>query len=95
MTTAKTELLTGEQTKEQIREKVVLILHEELNWVREGDRIVKDLGVNSRDMSRIVRRCEAVFGLTIPGVQAEGLLTVGDMVECVERVVRSLPVASL
>ena len=70
--------------------RVIKVLKEELVY-DAGDeggtianletRLVSDLGADSLDMMEIVMGIESEFNVCIPNVDAEGFVTLGDIVE--------------
>ena len=55
-----------------------------LSRVADQARLIDDLGADSLDMVKIVMGIEEEFGVEIPNVAAEQLVTVGDYISYVE-----------
>ena len=74
--------------------RVIKVLKEELVY-DAGDeggtiakletRLVSDLGADSLDMMEIVMGIESEFNVCIPNVDAEGFVTLGDIVEYISK----------
>ncbi len=76
-------------SKEEIREKVVKIVSEQMG-VDEGEitddtSFVNDLNADSLDTVELVMEFEDQFELSIPDEEAEKIQTVGDAVEYIHK----------
>ena len=73
-------------------EKIKEMLAEALNLPAEkvtGDaKIVEDLGADSLDVVELLSRLEDEYGITIPDEDVEDLLTVGDVVNEIEKLTK-------
>ena len=57
--------------------------------IQEGHSLGADLGCDSLDFVEIVTSAEEHFGVTVPEEDAEKARTVGDIVDCVVRLLSS------
>lgn len=48
---------------------------------------IRDLGLNSYDFMNIIAVCEEEFSISIPDREIYGLITVGDIVQYLERAI--------
>ena len=69
-------------------EKVVNLLVEELqinrNDIQKDSELSGDLGINSIELADLVMMCEDKFGIEISEDDANGFVTVGDVVNYLE-----------
>ena len=75
----------------QVEQGVLAILGEfvdDAGAVASDDRL-RDLGIDSLDLTEIVSRIDDDFGLTIPGGELGRMRTVSDLVDIVSAAVRS------
>ena len=70
-------------TRDEIREKLVALIQEQLTATNIEDNMsfTKDLGADSLDVVDLVINIEEAFGLDIPDEDAEGIQTVGDVID--------------
>ena len=72
-----------------IKEKVVDLIVNQIGAKKESialdSKIVEDLGADSLDVVEMTMGLEEEFGLEIPDDAVEGLVTVGDIVEYIEK----------
>ena len=70
--------------KDKIKEEVINIIVEILcvdkSEIKEEMNLTKDLGADSLDAVEVIMRCEKVFDIAIPDIDAEKVLTIGDMI---------------
>ena len=75
-------------TRDEIRDKVIDIVAEQLEkpreQVREDASLTDDLGADSLDLAEIVMEFEDEFDLSIPEDQT-GLKTVGDTIDYIDK----------
>ena len=73
-------------------EKIQNMLAEALNIsvdkVTADAKIVEDLGADSLDVVELLSRLEDEYGITIPDEDVEDLLTVGDVVNEIEKLTK-------
>ena len=71
-------------------EKIKQLLVDELSVnpddVTPEAELVSDLGINSIELAEIVMECETQFNITIDDVDLHTFVTVGDVVNYLERV---------
>jgi acyl carrier protein len=79
---------TGVATQQNIREKVLDIICEQLGTSRDKvtdqTSFINDLGADSLDTVELVMEFEDEFDLNIPDEDAEKIQTVGDAVKYIE-----------
>ncbi|MBR6546351.1 MAG: acyl carrier protein [Clostridia bacterium] len=70
-------------------EKVKALLIEELSIKAEditpSAELSSDLGINSLDLADLILQCEERFGIVIDDEDVHTLITVGDIVEYLEK----------
>lgn len=71
-------------TLDKIKELLANQLNIEVNKINEDSKVVEDLGADSLDMIEMLMTLEEEFGLSISDEKAEGLKTVGDIVNFIE-----------
>ncbi|MBI3319757.1 MAG: acyl carrier protein [Candidatus Omnitrophica bacterium] len=73
----------------QIAEKVRQIVAQQLkvkdDEVKREAHFIEDLGADSLDTVELVMAIEEEFGIEIPDEDAEHILTVGKLVDCLEQ----------
>ena len=71
-------------------EKVCKMLAEQLNLDADGIRpeqeVVKDLGADSLDVVELMMALEDEYGITLPEGEIEGVKTVQDIVDMMNRI---------
>lgn len=71
-------------------EKVCKMLAEQLGIsaesIRPEQEVVKDLGADSLDVVELLMSLEDEYGITLPESEIEGVKTVQDIVDMMERV---------
>lgn len=73
---------------EKIREMLAEALNLPAEKVTAESKIVEDLGADSLDVVELLSRLEDEYGITIPDEDVEGLLTVGDVVNEIEKLTK-------
>jgi len=72
-----------------VKDKVIDIVVKQLNVSKEKvdaeSKIIDDLGADSLDVVELTMAVEDEFGVTIPDQEAEKLITVGDVIQHVEK----------
>ena len=72
-------------------DKVLDILSEQLSLDRESisteSKIIDDLGADSLDVVELIMALEEEFGIEVPEVEAEKIVSVGDVVEYIKSVI--------
>jgi len=75
-----------------MNEKLIKIIADQLgadpDAVRPEARLVEDLGADSLDMVELIMAVEEEFGIEVPDEDAEGLATVGQIADYLERRMR-------
>ena len=73
-------------------EKIQAILAEALNLPLEkitpDAKIVEDLGADSLDLVELLSQLEDEYGIVIPDEEVENLLTVANVAECLEKLMK-------
>ncbi len=73
-------------------EKVAKMLSEQLNVpvdsITPQSEVVKDLGADSLDVVELMMALEDDYGITLPENEVEGLKTVQDIVDMLNKIVK-------
>ncbi len=73
-------------------EKVCNMLAQQLNVpvesIKPESEVVKDLGADSLDVVELMMALEDEYGITLPEVEVEGVKTVQDIVEMMDRITK-------
>ncbi len=73
-------------------EKVCKMLSEQLNVpvdsIKPESEVVKDLGADSLDVVELMMSLEDDYGITLPENEVEGLKTVQDIVDMMNKIVK-------
>ena len=69
----------------KVKKIIVEILGAEKSDVVDTTRFVKDLGADSLDFVELVMEVEDQFAIEIPDGEAEKLVKVGDLIQCVKK----------
>lgn len=73
-------------------EKVCKMLSEQLNVpaedIKPESEVVKDLGADSLDVVELMMALEDEHGITLPESEVEGVKTVQDIVDMMNRIVK-------
>mgnify|MGYP003303004398 CR=1 FL=1 len=73
---------------EKIKEMLAEALNLPAEKVTAESKIVEDLGADSLDVVELLSRLEDEYGITIPDEDVESLLTVGDVVNELEKLTK-------
>lgn len=73
---------------EKIKEMLAEALNLPAEKVTAESKIVEDLGADSLDVVELLSRLEDEYGITIPDEDVEELLTVGDVVNEIEKLTK-------
>ena len=73
---------------EKIKEMLAEALNLPAEKVTADAKIVEDLGADSLDVVELLSRLEDEYGITIPDEDVEDLLTVGDVVNEIEKLTK-------
>ena len=73
---------------EKIKEMLAEALNLPAEKVTADSKIVEDLGADSLDVVELLSRLEDEYGITIPDEDVEELLTVGDVVNEIEKLTK-------
>ncbi len=73
---------------EKIKEMLAEALNLPAEKVTAESKIVEDLGADSLDVVELLSRLEDEYGITIPDEDVEQLLTVGDVVNEIEKLTK-------
>ena len=73
---------------EKIKEMLAEALNLPAEKVTAESKIVEDLGADSLDVVELLSRLEDEYGITIPDEDVEDLLTVGDVVNEIEKLTK-------
>lgn len=74
-----------ENTAETIRQIIVQKLDVAAEQISLDAKLKEDLGMDSLDAVELIMEVENAFHITIPDEEAEGLRTVGDVIQTVEQ----------
>ena len=74
-------------TYEKLQEIIADVLNVDPNEVTMETTFADDLGADSLDLYQIILGVEDAFDIEIPQEEAEKIVTVGDAVELIQRVV--------
>ena len=72
---------------EKLQQIIAEVLNVDASEVMPGTTFTDDLGADSLDLYQIILGVEDAFDLEIPQEEAEKIVTVGDAVELIQRVV--------
>ena len=72
---------------EKLQQIIAEVLNVDASEVMPGTTFTDDLGADSLDMYQIILGVEDAFDIEIPQEEAEKIVTVGDAVELIQRVV--------
>ena len=72
---------------EKLQQIIAEVLNVEAAEVMPGTTFTDDLGADSLDLYQIILGVEDAFDIEIPQEEAEKIVTVGDAVELIQRVV--------
>lgn len=72
---------------EKIQQIIAEVLNVDASEVMPGTTFTDDLGADSLDLYQIILGVEDAFDIEIPQEEAEKIVTVGDAVELIQRVV--------
>lgn len=72
---------------EKLQQIIVEVLNVDASEVMPGTTFTDDLGADSLDLYQIILGVEDAFDIEIPQEEAEKIVTVGDAVELIQRVV--------
>ena len=72
---------------ETLQQIIAEVLNVDASEVMPGTTFTDDLGADSLDLYQIILGVEDAFDIEIPQEEAEKIVTVGDAVELIQRVV--------
>ena len=72
---------------EKLQQIIAEVLNVDASEVMPGTTFTDDLGADSLDLYQIILGVEDAFDIEIPQEEAEKIVTVGDAVELIRRVV--------
>ena len=72
---------------EKLQQIIAEVLNVDTSEVMPGTTFTDDLGADSLDLYQIILGVEDAFDIEIPQEEAEKIVTVGDAVELIQRVV--------
>ena len=72
---------------EKLQQIIAEVLNVDASEVMPGTTFTDDLGADSLDLYQIILGVEDAFDIEIPQEEAEKIVTVGDAVELLQRVV--------
>ena len=72
---------------EKLQQIIAEVLNVDASEVMPGTIFTDDLGADSLDLYQIILGVEDAFDIEIPQEEAEKIVTVGDAVELIQRVV--------
>lgn len=72
---------------ERLQQIIAEVLNVDASEVMPGTTFTDDLGADSLDLYQIILGVEDAFDIEIPQEEAEKIVTVGDAVELIQRVV--------
>ena len=72
---------------EKLQQIIAEVLNVDASEVMPGTTFTDDLGADSLDMYQIILGVEDAFDIEIPQEEVEKIVTVGDAVELIQRVV--------
>ena len=70
---------------EKLKEIIVDVMNVEASEITPDTTFTDDLGADSIDLFQIVMGLEEAFGIDIPAEEAEKIVTVGDAVQQIKR----------
>lgn len=76
-----------EMELEKLQQIIAEVLNVDASEVMPGTTFTDDLGADSLDLYQIILGVEDAFDIEIPQEEAEKIVTVGDAVELIQRVV--------
>ncbi len=77
--------MTTEEILEKVKELIVERLGVDDDEVTEEARFIDDLGADSLDIVELIMDLESEFDIEIPDEDAEGITTVSDAVDYIEK----------
>lgn len=72
---------------EKLQQIIAEVLNVDASEVMPGTTFTDDLGADSLDLYQIILGVEDAFDIEIPQEEAEKIVTVGDAVELIQKVV--------
>lgn len=72
---------------QKLQQIIAEVLNVDASEVMPGTTFTDDLGADSLDLYQIILGVEDAFDIEIPQEEAEKIVTVGDAVELIQRVV--------
>ena len=72
---------------EKLQQIIAEVLNVDASEVMPGTTFTDDLGADSLDLYQIILGVEDAFDIEIPQEESEKIVTVGDAVELIQRVV--------
>lgn len=72
---------------EKLQQIIAEVLNVDASEIMPGTTFTDDLGADSLDLYQIILGVEDAFDIEIPQEEAEKIVTVGDAVELIQRVV--------
>lgn len=73
---------------EKVRDMLAEALNISAEKITMDSNVIEDLGADSLDMVELLSRLEDEEGITIPEEDLDGLITVGDIVRELEKIVK-------
>ena len=73
---------------EKVQEMLAEALNISVSKVAPDARIIDDLGADSLDVVELLSRLEEEFGIIIPDEDVEGLATVKDVADVIEKLAK-------
>ena len=73
-------------TFDKVKEVIIDKLGVEENAINKDAHFVNDLGADSLDTVELIMELEEEFGIEIPDEDAENMMTVGSVVDYIEKV---------
>ena len=73
---------------EKVQELLADALNLPLSQILPESKIIDDLGADSLDVVELLSRLEDEFGIIIPDEDVEGLITVGDVANELEKLTK-------
>ena len=82
-------MVTADGIAEKVRGALATELRLSLSEIQPDKRIGEDLGADSLTRVELVMRLEEIFGFKISDDEALQLVTVGDVIRCIEQKAKS------
>ena len=79
--------MSSEEVFDKVKEIIVEQLGVAENAVTTESSFIDDLGADSLDIVELIMALEEEFGIEVPEVEAEKIVSVGDVVEYIKSVV--------